>query len=113
MLFAQQVALVLKAPVSLSTLATVAVYQAEPEGQKGAGSCQSGSSTTVPAGYQPVPAEIDRAHHFTRTLASLKLCDCACVVLSAGTQASPSVSVALLAERFYCAQCFVKAGASI
>lgn len=84
---APRVALVLTAPVALSTLATVAVYEAVPAGHEVAATCRSPVcySTPTPAGYQPVPADIDRSHQFLRSLQALELCKlCPSVVLAAG-----------------------------
>ena len=86
---APRVALVLTAPAALSTLATVAVYEAVPAGQEGAASSCSPAcnNTPTPAGYQPVPADIDCSHQFVRSLQALELCKlCPCVVFPAGRQ---------------------------
>ena len=84
-----RVALVLTAPVTLSTLATVAVYEAAPAGQEGVASCRSSAcaSTPTPAGYEQVPADVDRSHQFARSLQALELCKLfPSVVIPAGKQ---------------------------
>ena len=86
---APRVALVLTAPMTMSTLATVAVYEAVPAGQEGTASCRNFacSSTPTPAGYQPVPADIDRSHRVVQALEALELSKlCPCVVFAAGRQ---------------------------
>ena len=90
---APHVALVLTTPVTMSTLATVAVYEAVPAGQEGAASCCSPACNSTPtsAGYQPVPADVDCSHQFVRSLQALELCKlCPCVVLPAGRQTTLS-----------------------
>ena len=84
---AHHVALVLRAPISLCTLATVAIYEATLEGQEGAANSKGtllSSSITAPVGYQPKPAEVESARQFSGMLGALKLCESACVLLSAG-----------------------------
>ncbi len=96
---AQGAVLVLKAPWSLSTLATVSVYQAAPERQEAAASCRGelAGGSPAPAGYKPVPAETARSSTFLHALGSLELCGGACVILPAGALVAATLLSALSA----------------